>query len=207
MTPWRVVGQNLEANKIPQKSTYISTCWILTSIFLISFYEAIVARDESTASELNFQCTINLIFSILLFFHLPIILIFTYDHKINTVGIAPRQPPSELQFHDKRNNFNTKRFLCKQPRETKSIKHVSKSAIFSVECVDSKFKIIGDNIKSAAVPKNKFQSDSIGDFKQIFDEYSAKHLDSGKKSYTNNYRKEKDSYTQGAQERLLPLRN
>ena len=103
LLPWRIVGQNLEANKIPQKSTYISTCWILSSILIISIYEALVIPDESPASELNFQCTMLLISSVLLVFHLPIILVFTFDYKINTVGILT-QPPTELQFNDVRNN-------------------------------------------------------------------------------------------------------
>ena len=248
MTPWRVVGQNLEANKIPQKSTYISTCWILTSIFLISFYESIVARNESPASELNFQCTINLIFCVLLVFHLPIILIFTYDHKINTVGISQSQPPSELQFHDVRHNFNTRQ-LHEQPREAKSSTNpTSKPAIFSVKCADSKYKTKGDvldnfeqfpdeysnighdldecfypakdsckreqffdsypeadecsanskkqlpiftvDVKSVAASKTKFQSDSLDNVKQIFDEYCGKDQDSIK----NNYKREQFSY-------------
>ena len=103
LLPWRIVGQNLEANKIPQKSTYISTYWILSSILIISIYEALVIPDESPASELNFQCTMLLISSVLLVFHLPIILVFTFDYKINTVGILT-QPPTELQFNDVRNN-------------------------------------------------------------------------------------------------------
>ena len=51
-----------------------------------------------------------LVSTILLALYLPIILIFTFDHKNNNVEILTQQPPSELQFHEIRNN--AKLFPC-----------------------------------------------------------------------------------------------
>ena len=87
---------------------------------MISIYEALVIADESPASELNIQLTMYLIGSILLALHLPIILIFTFDHKINTVGIS-RQPPLELQCRDIRNNV--KLYPCKHSDKVESSTH------------------------------------------------------------------------------------
>ena len=115
LEPWRVVGQNLEANNIPQKSTYISIFWILCSILLLSIFEGLVAADESPAAELDFQCTMILVSTILLALYLPIILIFTFDHKNNNIEILTQQPPSELQFHEIRNN--AKLFPCEHFEE------------------------------------------------------------------------------------------
>lgn len=116
-------------------------------------------------------------------FHLPIILIFTYDHKINTVRISLSQPPSELQFHDVRNNFNTRQ-LHEQPREAKSSTNpTSKLAIFSVKCADSKYKTKGD---------------VLDNFEQFPDEYSNICHDLDERFYPakDSYKREQfsDSY-------------
>ena len=98
LAPWRAVGANLDENNIPQKSTYILICFHALALMGISFYEGLFAVDDSLTSKLNHQCIALLIGSIWLIFHLPITLIFTYNHAYN-LKILERQPPAELQYH------------------------------------------------------------------------------------------------------------
>ena len=97
--PWRTVGANLEENRIPQKSTIISISWMLMIIIIILLnFKVVYTPDKTLASELNFQCIIVLIVSILTVIHLPIMMIFTINPNFD-FGISHILPSLEPQFH------------------------------------------------------------------------------------------------------------
>ena len=98
LAPWRAIGANLETNKIPQKSACISICWMLIMISIMTCSQ-ILMKHGTLSSDVNILCTWSIIVTILVVFHLPMILIFTFNHNFN-LRFSQRQPPSELQFYD-----------------------------------------------------------------------------------------------------------
>ena len=88
--PWRCTGANVKLRNIPQKSTYISVVWTMIIIAILSFFKYAMSKDDTSESnKLYFQCIGILIGCLLLLLHLPIILIFTFDHNFK-MGIIQR---------------------------------------------------------------------------------------------------------------------
>ena len=90
LAPWRCIGANVKFRNIPQKSTYISVVWSMIIIATLSFFKYTISKDNTSKSKkLEFQCIGILIGCLLSLLHLPIILIFTFDHNFKT-GIIQR---------------------------------------------------------------------------------------------------------------------
>ena len=137
LAPWRAVGANLETNKIPQKSACISICWMLIMISIMTCSQIIMKKDGTLSSDVNILCTWSIIVSILVVFHLPIILVFTFNHNFN-LRFSRRQPPSELQFYDIVGNCNTDQFPDNQSNQAEcSVDPKRQVGVFTINTKNS----------------------------------------------------------------------
>ena len=119
-------------------------------------YRMIKKQDGTLSTHLNLLCTWNLIVSILLVFHLPLILIFTFNHNFN-LRFSQRQPPKELQFHDIVGNCNIDQFPDDQSNQAEcSVDPRRQIGVFTI------------NTKSSA-SKYEVDRDAIAD-EQSYDE-------------------------------------
>ena len=99
LTLWSDVGENLDSNQIPLKSTYISLLYTLFGLLAATLYTILASLNSEFASKMTFVFAPPFVFSTMCIFHLPIILRFMFNYEFAGI-LLNRQPPSTIQFHD-----------------------------------------------------------------------------------------------------------
>ena len=101
LTIWSDVGTNLDSDKIPIKSTFISVFYLLFIYVIVHSKIAFASHFHKLMSKMTYHLAYVFFGSIVLICHMPIIFKFMFNYKkFEAKKLLEKHPPTGIQFHN-----------------------------------------------------------------------------------------------------------